>query len=58
MEAIMGKSVVDNNTVIPRKIKTLFGKPAVVRTETKTYNELQHFPLNLNRGEWGDSLSL
>ena len=36
----MGKSVVDNNTVIPRNIKTLFGKPAVVRTETKIYNEL------------------
>ena len=40
MEAIMGKSVVDNNTVIPRNVKTLFGKPAVVRTETKIYNEL------------------
>ena len=36
----MGKSVVDNNTVIPRNVKTLFGKPAVVRTETKIYNEL------------------
>src|SRR6516164_7097314 len=40
MEAIMGKSVVKNNTVIPRNVKTLFGKPAVVRTETKIYNEL------------------